>query len=291
MVQGGRLPGHRARLRRPDLVRHGHEHGVLDHHRQLSGRRASDWIEFNAQEFSSSAGSGTTWGVDHTGTQSNASSTTETFPSLSPSGSGELYFGYADAIGGYPSVGSTSGFTYGITSGANVVAYDTSVSSPSAYQPTASVSPAEVSLALATTFTATGSGGCTTGSGSGSGPIVTGISPCSGSTSGGTSVVITGSNFGRRDRRQVRYGCGSSYTVPAVLRSRLWLPRAGRPGGRHRLDGQHETPRAGGVLGLRSADHSGGSRRHTVRIPGLIYGSIRSYLPGGPYTTRPRISF
>ena len=123
------------------------------------GGAPSDWIEFNAQEFSSSAGSGTTWGVDHTGTQSNASSTTETFPSLSPSGSGELYFGYADAIGGYPSVGSTSGFTYGITSGANVVAYDTNVSSPSAYQPTASVSPAEVSLTLATAFTATGSGG------------------------------------------------------------------------------------------------------------------------------------
>ena len=177
------------------------------------GGAPSDWIEFNAQEFSSSAGSGTTWGVDHTGTQSNASSTTETFPSLSPSGSGELYFGYADAIGGYPSVGSTSGFTYGITSGANVVAYDTSVSSPSAYQPTASVSPAEVSLALATTFTATGSGGCTTGSGSGSGPIVTGISPCSGSTSGGTSVVITGSNFA--GVTGVKFGtvAASSYTV------------------------------------------------------------------------------
>ena len=62
MVQGGRLPGHRGRLRRSDLVRHGHEHGVVDHHRQLSGRAPSDWIEFNAQEFSSSAGSGTTWG-------------------------------------------------------------------------------------------------------------------------------------------------------------------------------------------------------------------------------------
>jgi RHS repeat-associated protein len=120
---------------------------------------SSDWIEFTAQEFSSTAGSGTTWGVDHTGTQANGSSTTMTYPSLSPSGAGELYYGYADGMGGIASAGSTSGFTYDTTPAENEVAYDTNVSSPSTYQPTTPQAAAGPSLAVAVTFTATASGG------------------------------------------------------------------------------------------------------------------------------------
>ena len=171
-----------------------------------------------AQEFSSSAGSGTTWGVDQAGTLANGSSTTMTYPSLSPTSTAELYYGYADGEGGAGSAGSTSGFTYDATAGGNEVAYDTNVSSPSAYQPTAPQGAAGASLAIGATFTATGSGGgggggCPTGSGSGSGPIVTSVSPCTGSTSGGTSVTITGSNF--TGVTGVKFGTtpASSYTV------------------------------------------------------------------------------
>jgi RHS repeat-associated protein len=156
---------------------------------------ASQPIEYSAQEFSASTGTGTTWAVDHTGTLNNTvSSTTTTYPSLSPSSTGELYFGYLtdnSATGG-----STTGFTYDTTAVSNQVTFNPSVSSPSAYQPTGTQTPAGTSSALAALFTATGAGGsCTTGSSSGSGPIVNGVSPCTGSTAGGTSVVITGLNF------------------------------------------------------------------------------------------------
>ncbi len=177
-----------------------------------SGSIAGDTTEYSAQEFSASTGSGTTWAVDHTGTLNNASSSTTTYPSLSPTGSSELYFGYmidATATGG-----STTGFTYATTSASNQVAYNPSVSSPSAYQPTGTQTPASTSSAVAATFTATGSGGsCPTGSGSGSGPIVTNVTPCSGSTGGGTAVTITGANL--TGATAVKFGStpATSYSV------------------------------------------------------------------------------
>jgi RHS repeat-associated protein len=161
-----------------------------------SGSIAGREVEYATQEFSSASGSSTTWAVDHSGTQDNpTSSTTITYPSLSPTGSGELYFGFALDLA--DTGGSTTGFTYASTNDSNQVTYDTNVSSPSAYQPTGTQTPASNSSAVAAVLTATGTGGgsCTSGSASGSGPIVNGVSPCTGSTAGGTTVVITGLNF------------------------------------------------------------------------------------------------
>ena len=50
--------------------------------------------EYTAQEFNTALGSGTNWSVDKTGTLNNSSSSTVTYPSLSPSTAGELYFGF-----------------------------------------------------------------------------------------------------------------------------------------------------------------------------------------------------
>ncbi len=114
---------------------------------------ASQTPEYSAQEFTAGLGTGTVWGVDHSGTLNNtSSSTTTTYPSLSPSGTGELYFGYLTdntATGG-----STSGFTYASTAQGNQVTYNPNVSSPNAYQPTGTQTPAGISSALAAIFTA-----------------------------------------------------------------------------------------------------------------------------------------
>ena len=107
----------------------------------ISGHTA----EYGAQEFSAGLGSNTTWALDKTGTLNNASSTTVGFPSLSPSASSELYYGFAD-IPNAPSTGSTSGFTYAITADGNITAFDPDVSG--AVAPSATQSPAGISSTI-----------------------------------------------------------------------------------------------------------------------------------------------
>ncbi len=68
-------------------------------------------VDFNAQEFTAGLGSGTTWSKDTGSGQSNSAGSTFDFPSLTPAGTGELYFGYARG-GGTTSGGGTSGFSY-----------------------------------------------------------------------------------------------------------------------------------------------------------------------------------
>jgi RHS repeat-associated protein len=150
----------------------------------FSGSVSSIHTGISAQEFSASSGSSTTWGIDTGAGKSNASSTTVTYPTLTPAGSGELYFGYA-VVANTGSGGSTSGFTYATSTDGDVAAYDTSVSS--SVTPTASQSPAGVSGAVAIFVTASGSSSTT--------PTVTAVSPTSGYTPGGTSVTVTGTNF------------------------------------------------------------------------------------------------
>jgi RHS repeat-associated protein len=113
------------------------------------------WHELEAQELS--AGTGATWSAD---TKGSASSTTGTvkFPSLSPSGTGELYFGYA-GVNGNASAGSTPGFTYSVTGSDNLLAWGTSVSSTAS--PTATQS-ATGSDAVAALFSASGGAATTT---------------------------------------------------------------------------------------------------------------------------------
>ena len=112
----------------------------------------SIYVGLAAQEFSASTGTSTTWGTDTGAGISNASSSTVTFPALTPAGTGEIYFGYG-AAKNTAAAGTSSGFTYAKTVDADVVAYDTNVSAE--VQPTAKQSPAGVSggLAVLITFT------------------------------------------------------------------------------------------------------------------------------------------
>ena len=163
-----------------------------------SGTLTGNVVEYNAQEFTAGLGSSTAWAVDTSGTHDSPSSTTVTFPSLTPSGSSELYVGFA-VPNNTGAAGSTSGFTYEVSVDANVLAYDTSVSS--AVTPTATQSPAAVSGSAALLLTASGTSG---------GPFITSISPSSGPTTGGTSVAITGTGF--TGTTSVKFGTATATT-------------------------------------------------------------------------------
>ena len=165
-----------------------------------SGSVTSVYTEISAQEFSSSAGSSTAWGLDTAGGKANTSSTTLTYTTLTPSGSGELYYGYG-AVANTGAAGSTSGFSFELTTDTDVVAYDTNVSA--AVSPMASQSPAGLSGAVAVLITASAA----------TPPAVTGVSPNVGSTTGGTSVVITGTNFTGASTVKFGTSSASSFTV------------------------------------------------------------------------------
>jgi RHS repeat-associated protein len=169
-----------------------------------SGSVSSNNIELNAQEYTNGTGASTAWSGDVAGSsQNHTSSTTVTFPSLTPSASGEAYVGYGDETndtGG----GTTSGFTYDATSDLNAFIYNTNVSS--AVSPSATQSPAGESDTVGALLRASVGG-------SGTGPVVKSISPSSGSVNGGTSVSINGSGF--TGATAVHFGgiAASSYTV------------------------------------------------------------------------------
>ena len=87
-----------------------------------TGGTPGDAIAIAAREYSSSVGS---WAADTFGHIDSAG--TNTWASLTPAGSGELYFGYC--YSGSASAGSTSGYTYTIDSDSNCCAYNPSCSS------------------------------------------------------------------------------------------------------------------------------------------------------------------
>ena len=76
-----------------------------------SGTSTGHVLEYGAEEFSAGLGASTVWATDKTGTLNNASSTSVPLPSLTPSTSGELYFGYS-LVANTAAAGSTSGFTF-----------------------------------------------------------------------------------------------------------------------------------------------------------------------------------
>ncbi len=145
----------------------------------LPGGQTSD---YSAQEFTAGLGAGAVWTLDASGHSDNtAGNTTVTYPPLTPSASGELYYGFAD-MPSTPSAGSTTGFTYGPTANGNQVAYNpatgTGLISPTGLQGAADPSVA-VGIFLAPP----------------TGPIVNSVSPSGGPIAGGTSVTITGTNL------------------------------------------------------------------------------------------------
>lgn len=91
------------------------------------------------------------WAVDVNGTNTNVSSTTITFPPLTPTGTGEVYVGGA-ASAQTPSAGSTAGFVYDIDTLTFINCYDVNVIAAAA--PTATQSPAGVSANVAVLFRA-----------------------------------------------------------------------------------------------------------------------------------------
>ncbi|MEO9180359.1 MAG: RHS repeat-associated core domain-containing protein, partial [Acidimicrobiales bacterium] len=81
-------------------------------------------------------GAGASWTTDTSGVTNSATSATPVaLPSLTPSGTGELYFGLADVDNGGVA-GTSSGFTYEFTPANNIVAFNPDVSST--VSPTAS---------------------------------------------------------------------------------------------------------------------------------------------------------
>ncbi len=101
--------------------------------------------DLTAMEFTTGSTSGS-WVVDSSATLYNASSSTVTYPSLTPQSSKDLYVGYASA-GSTMSAGSTPGFTYANTSlTSHMVTYNNSVSTT--VQPTATQATASASLTI-----------------------------------------------------------------------------------------------------------------------------------------------
>jgi hypothetical protein len=141
--------------------------------------------EYGAQEFSAARGANTVWTLDTAGSVNGASSTSVPYPSLTPSGSNELYFGYAQ-VANAAATTSSSGFTSVVTSNGNAVTYDTNVSGP--VTPSTTQSPAGTSTSVGVLLKA--SGGVAVAP-----PTVTGVSPSSGPSSGGAMVTITGTGF------------------------------------------------------------------------------------------------
>ncbi|HET9174066.1 MAG TPA: hypothetical protein VFN56_02155 [Candidatus Saccharimonadales bacterium] len=100
--------------------------------------------ELAAQEWTTGSTNGS-WVIDASGTISNASSTTVSYPNLTPQSTKDLYIGYAIGTSTM-SAGSTAGYSYFAGAGADIYgAYNTSVSA--ATQPTAYQSSAGTSIA------------------------------------------------------------------------------------------------------------------------------------------------
>ncbi|HET6874934.1 MAG TPA: IPT/TIG domain-containing protein [Acidimicrobiales bacterium] len=115
---------------------------------------AGYWTEYTAQEFSSAYGAQTTWTVDNgqAATLNVPDSTTVSYPTLTPSVNGDLYYGYA-GIPNNAIAGTTPGFSWMISAGGNPIAYDPNVNSVES--PSAAQSPDGKAEVIAALFSAT----------------------------------------------------------------------------------------------------------------------------------------
>jgi hypothetical protein len=230
-------------------------------------------IDLGAQEFSSSLGTGAYWSKDRAAGQDNASSTTVAFPTLSPAGQGELYFGYARGPGSL-SAGTTPGVTYTTTADGNLVAYDPAVSAT--LSPTGQTSSANPSASVGALITATGTAPPA--------PSVTTLSPTSGPTAGGTTVTITGTNLSGATK--VSFGTAAATTVNVTSPTSL---SATSPAGSGTVDVTVTT--AGGTSPTTSADrftYTGTPTPSIAAVGGLadvVYPSGGTALPVNPVAT------
>jgi hypothetical protein len=158
--------------------------------------------ECGAQEFTAGFGSSTVWALDTSGTINNTSSSTVSFPPLTPANTGELYVGYCWAQNN-SAAGSTAGFTYTLTPNVNINTYDPNVSS--AVSPTATQSPAGNSAGVAVLIHVSNASPLA--------PTVSAVSPNTGIPAGGTQVAITGTNFSNVSAVHFGANLAQSFTV------------------------------------------------------------------------------
>jgi hypothetical protein len=113
--------------------------------------------EVTATEFTAAGvNSSTSWGTESFASQLNStSSTTVTYPSLTSVNGSELYIGYAQVQNPPSTAGSNSNFNYIVTSTQhNVLAYNTSLTANTTYQPTANQNTSGQSNTVAAVLTA-----------------------------------------------------------------------------------------------------------------------------------------
>lgn len=114
-------------------------------------------VEVAATEFTAAGvNASTSWGIESTASQLNStSSTTVTFPNMIPINGAELYVGYGQVQNPPAISGSTSGFSYIVTSTQhNVITYNPSTAANTAYQPTATQTSTGQSNTVAAVLTA-----------------------------------------------------------------------------------------------------------------------------------------
>lgn len=118
-----------------------------------SGSLASTTVRLLAQQFTSTRGALTQWGlaVASNGV-TNASSTTVTYPTIVPDGTNQVYIGYARTANAGSTSGQTAGYTVQLDNGSNPFIYGPNVAvsqSPTSVQTSAGVSSAVGALIVA----------------------------------------------------------------------------------------------------------------------------------------------
>jgi hypothetical protein len=124
-----------------------------------SGSVTGDSIELDCQEFTNGTGAGTTWTLDGSvaGT-TNTASTSCTFPTLTPSGAGELYFGHWFTSSSTINSSPTSGYATAKDAFTDGIIYNPACSA-SAQSPTGTISTSNASYTIAMLVIATAPGG------------------------------------------------------------------------------------------------------------------------------------
>ncbi len=107
------------------------------------------------QEFTAGLGAGTNWSVTTSGQQSNGSSTSMTFPSLTSGANGGIYVGYGNEAANNATVGTSPGFTFEPTpTNLDMYLYNPSLAANTVYQPIAGITGAAVSNVTGAILTA-----------------------------------------------------------------------------------------------------------------------------------------
>lgn len=111
-----------------------------------SASLAAVTVRLIAQQFTSTLGASTQWALAITGAGvTNTSSTTVTFPTVTPTGTNQVYVGYAETTNAALTSGATAGYTVRLDNGNNPLIYGPNVAtvqSPTAVQTSAGVSSA-----------------------------------------------------------------------------------------------------------------------------------------------------